>query len=172
MAFHEIEYLMPLKETAYKTRMFWTLLKDQGKSYFEYHLRRKLEAEDSEIPDNELIEIVLRDIGLEYILSIPHKCKSIISGRHKVYILDLICLYKKLFQTLLKVQGKSYFKLHLRRKLDTEDSEIPDNELIEIVLGNMSLEYTLSTPYKCKSIISGRHKAYILDLKRPYNIIC
>jgi hypothetical protein len=28
---------------------------------------RILEAEDSEIPDNELIELVLRDVGLEYI---------------------------------------------------------------------------------------------------------
>jgi hypothetical protein len=26
-----------------------------------------LEAEDSELPDNELIELVLRDVGLEYI---------------------------------------------------------------------------------------------------------
>jgi hypothetical protein len=26
-----------------------------------------LEAEDSEVPDNELIELVLRDVGLEYI---------------------------------------------------------------------------------------------------------
>jgi hypothetical protein len=28
---------------------------------------RRLEAEDSEVPDNELIELVLRDVGLEYI---------------------------------------------------------------------------------------------------------
>jgi hypothetical protein len=32
-------------------------------------LRRRVEAEDSEVPDNELIELelVLRDVGLEYI---------------------------------------------------------------------------------------------------------
>jgi hypothetical protein len=47
--------------------MFQTLLKGLALSYFEYHLRRRLEAEDSEIPDNELIKLVLRDIGLEYI---------------------------------------------------------------------------------------------------------
>jgi hypothetical protein len=35
--------------------------------YFEHHLVRRLEAEDSEVPDNELIELVLRDVGLEYI---------------------------------------------------------------------------------------------------------
>jgi hypothetical protein len=28
---------------------------------------RRLEAEDLEVPDNELIELVLRDVGLEYI---------------------------------------------------------------------------------------------------------
>jgi hypothetical protein len=28
---------------------------------------RRLEAEDSDVPDNELIELVLRDVGLEYI---------------------------------------------------------------------------------------------------------
>jgi hypothetical protein len=28
---------------------------------------RRLEAENSDVPDNELIELVLRDVGLEYI---------------------------------------------------------------------------------------------------------
>jgi hypothetical protein len=67
MAFWEIENLMPMKEPADKTRMFWTLLKSQALSYFEHHLMRRLEAEDSDVPDNELIELVLRDVGLEYI---------------------------------------------------------------------------------------------------------
>jgi hypothetical protein len=67
MAFREIENLMPMKEPTNKTRMFRNLLKDQALSYFEYHLMRRLEAEDSEVPDNELIELVLRDVGLEYI---------------------------------------------------------------------------------------------------------
>jgi hypothetical protein len=67
MAFREIENLMPMKEPADKTRMFWTLLKGQALSYFEHHLMRRLEAEDSDVPDNELIELVLRDVGLEYI---------------------------------------------------------------------------------------------------------
>jgi hypothetical protein len=67
MAFREIENLMPMKEPADKTRMFWTLLKVQALSYFEHHLMRRLEAEYSEVPDNELIELVLRDVGLEYI---------------------------------------------------------------------------------------------------------
>jgi hypothetical protein len=67
MAFCQIENLMPMKETADKTRMFRTLLKAQALSYFEHHLMRRLEAEDSDVPDNELIELMLRDVGLEYI---------------------------------------------------------------------------------------------------------
>jgi hypothetical protein len=67
MAFREIENLMPMKEPADKTRMFRTLLKVQALSYFEHHFMRSLDTEDSEVPDNELIELVLRDVGLEYI---------------------------------------------------------------------------------------------------------
>jgi hypothetical protein len=67
MALLETENLMPMKKPADKTRMFRTLLKGQALSYFEYHLRRRVETEDSEIPDNHLIELVLRDVGLEYI---------------------------------------------------------------------------------------------------------
>jgi hypothetical protein len=59
---------MPMKEPADKTSMFWTLLKGQALSYFVHHLMRRLEKEDSDVPDNnELIELMLRDVGLEYI---------------------------------------------------------------------------------------------------------
>jgi hypothetical protein len=67
MAFCEIENLMPMQEPADKTRMFRTLLKGQALSYFEHHLMMMMDAEDSEVPDNELIELVFRDVGLEYI---------------------------------------------------------------------------------------------------------
>jgi hypothetical protein len=67
MAFCEIENLMPMKEPDDKTRMFWTLLKVQALFYFEHHLMRRLEAEESDVPDNELIELALRNVGLEYI---------------------------------------------------------------------------------------------------------
>jgi hypothetical protein len=67
MAFREIENLMPIKEPADKTRMFWNLLKGQALSYFEHHLIMVLEVEDSDVPDNQLIELVLKDLGLEYI---------------------------------------------------------------------------------------------------------
>jgi hypothetical protein len=67
MTFREIENLMPMKEPADKTRIFRTFLRGQALSYFEHDLMRRLEAEDSEVPDNELIELLLRDVGLEYI---------------------------------------------------------------------------------------------------------
>jgi hypothetical protein len=67
MTFREIENLMPMKEPVDKTRIFRTLLKGQVLSYFEHHLMRRLEAEDSDVLDSELIELVLRDVGLEYI---------------------------------------------------------------------------------------------------------
>jgi hypothetical protein len=56
-----------MKEPSDKTRMFETLLKGQALSYFEHHIMRRLEAEDLEIPDSDLIELVLKEISLEYI---------------------------------------------------------------------------------------------------------
>jgi uncharacterized protein YbaA (DUF1428 family) len=58
---------MPMKEPADKIRMFRTLLKRQALSYFEHHLMKRLEAEDSDVPDNEVIELVPIDVSLEYI---------------------------------------------------------------------------------------------------------
>jgi hypothetical protein len=62
ISFCEIENLIPMKEPAEKTRMFRTLLKGQDLSYFDHHLRRRFEAENSELLDNELIEILLREV--------------------------------------------------------------------------------------------------------------
>jgi hypothetical protein len=56
-----------MKEPTDKTKMYRTLLNCQALSYFEHHLMRRLEVEDSDVTDNELIELVLRDVGLEYI---------------------------------------------------------------------------------------------------------
>jgi hypothetical protein len=67
MTFHEIENLMPMNEPSDKTSMFCTPLKGQTMSYFEHHLKWRLEAEDSDVRYNECIELVLRDVGLEYI---------------------------------------------------------------------------------------------------------
>jgi hypothetical protein len=56
MAFWKIENLMPMKEPADKTMIIQTLLKRQALSYFGCHLMKGLETEDSEVPDNELID--------------------------------------------------------------------------------------------------------------------
>jgi hypothetical protein len=76
IAFREIDNLMPLKELADKTRMFWTLLKGQALSYFEKLLRKRLETEDSEVPENELIELLLRDVCFEYISKCAKRAKK------------------------------------------------------------------------------------------------
>jgi hypothetical protein len=53
MSFREVENLnlMPLKGPADKTRVFRILLEAQSLSHLEHHLRRRLKAEDSNLPD-------------------------------------------------------------------------------------------------------------------------
>jgi hypothetical protein len=60
---------MPWKEPTDKTRRFWTLLKEQALSYFEHNLMRRLEAEESELPNHDIKELVIRRLylGFEYI---------------------------------------------------------------------------------------------------------
>jgi hypothetical protein len=67
MAYREIESQMPLKKPADKSKMLKTLLTCQALLYLEHHLRNRLDAEDAELPDNDLLELVIRGIGLEYI---------------------------------------------------------------------------------------------------------
>jgi hypothetical protein len=66
-AYPEIESLKPLKDPADKSKMLRTLLKGQALSYLEHHLSKSLDAEDAEFPDNDILELLIRDIGLEYI---------------------------------------------------------------------------------------------------------
>jgi hypothetical protein len=96
MAFREIENLMPIKEPADKTRMFWTLLKGQVLSHFEHHLMRRLEVEDSDVPDNELIELVLRHLGLEYNLKRAIHVQKYYMRQKGLYIWVLIHPYNNL----------------------------------------------------------------------------
>jgi hypothetical protein len=62
MFFREIENLMPLVESIEKSRMYWILLKGQALSYFEHHIRRRSEAEGSELSDNDFIELVIIEL--------------------------------------------------------------------------------------------------------------
>jgi hypothetical protein len=49
---------------------------DKALFYFEHDLSMSLKAEDSDLPDNVLIEKLLRDIGLEYIPKLPTRLQK------------------------------------------------------------------------------------------------
>jgi hypothetical protein len=89
-----LHWLMSLKEATEKTRMFRTLLKGQALYYFEHHIRRILELEYSEIPENNIIELALGEIDLEYIPKRTIPLEILILGG--VYVWVLIHLYNNL----------------------------------------------------------------------------
>jgi hypothetical protein len=62
MSFRKIEKLILLKDPVDMIRMFQTLLKGQSVSYFVHHLRRRLEAEDSDLPNNVLIKLFITEM--------------------------------------------------------------------------------------------------------------
>jgi hypothetical protein len=54
------------KDECPKDWIKWVMaFRGQALSYFKYHLMRRLEAEDSDVPDNKLIELVFRETGLD-----------------------------------------------------------------------------------------------------------
>jgi len=67
MAYRDLEVMMPLKEVSERTKMLWTLLKGRALAQFDYHLSKQIRAEDIELPDHELLELVIKDLGLDYI---------------------------------------------------------------------------------------------------------
>jgi hypothetical protein len=67
MGYRDLEVMMPLKENSEKTKMIRTLLKGRALAQFDYHLSKRVCAEDIEIPDRELLGLVIRDLGLDYI---------------------------------------------------------------------------------------------------------
>jgi hypothetical protein len=127
MAFREIENLIPMKEPADKTRMFRTLLKDQALSYFEHHLMRRLEAEDSDVPDNELIELLLRYVGLDYI---PKRAIHV----QKYYMRQPRGLYMGLNTSVQKfvemVNNVNRYMLYFPEKIP---KQLDQDEIIEIL---------------------------------------
>jgi hypothetical protein len=125
MAFREIEIMMPMKEPADKTRMFRTLLKGQALYYFEHHLMRRLEAEDSDVPDNELIELVLRDRGLEYI---PKRAIRV----QKYYMRrgSYMCLNKPVKQFIERLNDLNRYLLYFPEE---NPKQLDQDEIIEIL---------------------------------------
>ena len=67
IGYRDLELLMPLKEPSDKTKMLRTMLKGRSLSLFEYHLSKRCGGEDIEVTDHELLELVIRDLGLDYI---------------------------------------------------------------------------------------------------------
>jgi hypothetical protein len=127
MAFREIENLMPMEEPADKTMIFWTLLKGQSLSYFEHHLMRTLDAEDSDVPGNDLIELVLRDVGLEYI----PKCAICIQ---KYYIRQPRGLYMGLNSSVQQfVDRLNDLNCYLLHFPEENSKQLDQNEIIEIL---------------------------------------
>jgi hypothetical protein len=131
MALHEIENLMAMKETADKSRMFQNLLNGQALSYFEHHLMRRLETEDSENPDNELIEQVLRDISLEY----TPKCAIQVQ---RCYMREPLGLYMGLglntsIQQFVESQPLNDLNRYLLYFPEDNPKQIDQDEIIEIL---------------------------------------
>jgi hypothetical protein len=127
MAFREIENLMPMKEPADKTRMFRTLLKHQALSYFEYHLMRRPEAENSDVPDNELIELALRDVGIEYI---PKRTIRV----QKYYMRQPRDLYMGLTTSVQQfVEMLNDFNRYLLYFPEENHKQLDQDEIIEIL---------------------------------------
>jgi hypothetical protein len=71
MAYRKIEPLMTLKEPADKSKMVMTLLKGQALNSFEHHLKKRLDAGDTELPDEGLEYIPNRFLG--YSMSVHPK---------------------------------------------------------------------------------------------------
>jgi len=67
MGYRDLELLMPLKEPLERTRMLRTLLKGQALSLLEYHLSKRCGTEEEGVSDHEVLELVIRDLGLDYI---------------------------------------------------------------------------------------------------------
>jgi hypothetical protein len=107
--------------------MFWTLLKRQVLSYFEHHLMRRLEAEDSEVTDNELIKLVLRDVGLEYI---PKRTIHV----QKYYMSHPRALYMGLNTSVQQfVERLNDLNRHLLYFPEENPKQLDQDEIIEIL---------------------------------------
>jgi hypothetical protein len=107
--------------------MFWTLLKVQALSYFEHHLMKRLETEDSEVQDNELIELVLRDVGLEYITKHAiHVQKYYMRQPRYLYM----SLNKSVQQFVERLNDLNRYQLYFP---DENPKQLDQDEIIEIL---------------------------------------
>jgi hypothetical protein len=95
--------------------------------YFEHHLKRLLETEDSEITDNYLIELVIRDMGLECIPK--HSiCVQKYSMRHPRGL--YMCLNTSVQQF---VESLNDLNRHLLYFPEENPKQLDQDEIIEIL---------------------------------------
>jgi hypothetical protein len=90
---------------------------------------RRLEAEDSEVPDNELIELFLRDVGLAYI---PKRAICV----KKYYIRQIGGLYMGLnvsIQQFVETQRLNDFNCYLLHFPEQNPKQLDQDEIIEIL---------------------------------------
>jgi hypothetical protein len=104
-------------------------LKEQALSYFEHHLMGRVEAEDSELPDNDLIELVIRDIGLEYITKRNITCKSIILDKIGVLHIGL----NTSIQEFLENQRLNDLNRYLLYFPEEHPKQLDQDEIIQIL---------------------------------------
>jgi hypothetical protein len=130
MPFREIENLMLLKESADKTRMFWTLLEAQGLSYFEHHLKSRLEAEKSELPD-DFIQLALRKLylGLEYIPKLSINVKKYDLRQPRALYMGLNKYVQQLVKTM-KVNNLNRYFLYFPKE---HSKPLDQDEIIKIM---------------------------------------
>jgi hypothetical protein len=102
---------------------------------FENCLMRRLEAEDSDIPDHKLIELVLRDVGLEYI---PKRAICV----QKYYMRQRRGLYMG-FNTSVQqfVQRLNDLNRYLLYFPEENPKQLDQDEIIEILDQAKALEW-------------------------------
>jgi hypothetical protein len=163
-AFREIENLMPIEEPADKTKIFRTLLKGQALSYFELHLMKRLEAEDSDIPGNELIELVLRDVVLEYI---PKRTICV----QKYYMMHPRSLYMGLNISLQQfVERLHELSCYLLYVPEENPKQLDQDEIIEILDQAKAPEWHEAMVNEKIDIFEMSHEESVSYFKRLENL--
>jgi hypothetical protein len=164
MVFLEIENLMLMKEASDETRMFRTLLKGQAFSFFEHHLMRRLEAEDSDVPDNGLIALVLRDVGLEYI---PKRAIRV----QKYYIRHPRGLYMGLNTSVQQfVQRLNDVNCYLLYFPEENPKQLDQDEIIEILDQTKAPEWHEAMVNEKVDIFEIYHQKCVAYFKRLKNL--
>jgi hypothetical protein len=161
MAFREIENLMPIKEPDDKTKMFRTLLKFQALSYFEQHLMRRLEAEELWVPENEQLELVLRDVSLE---CIPKRAIRVQEYLRQVFYVG----FNKSVQQF--VERLNNLICYLMYFPEQNPKQLDQDEIIEILGQSKAPEWHESIVNAILNVFEMSHEESVSYFKRLENL--